>query len=352
MGRPEGGRGGRPIRFLTTRWGRLAYGVVGTGPPLVFDTGWIGDLEAMWRHPGYRAMVGRLAERHEVITFDPMGTGLSDRQGTTASIDDEAALLGLVLEAAGVRPERRASLFCSSIAASTAVHYAARHPELIDRLVLFGATVHGASLGTDRSRQALLALIRGHWGLGAQALVDIFIPDAGPADRQWFRSWQRACADGAVAAARLEMYYESDVSAELTRIAFPTLVIHRAGDRAVKPDLGAGLAAAIENAVFEVVPGADHLCFMGDWERIADLVTRFLTAPGAALPRGPYGVFTARETDVAELTMQGLSNAAIGQRLGISPRTVETHLTRIRQKLGVGTRAEVAAWMARRSEVR
>ena len=341
----------RPIRFVETRWGQVAYSVVGSGRPLVFDTGWVSHLESMWGQDGYRGLVDRLAMSHEVVCFDPPGTGLSDRDQSTSTLDQEVAVLGSVLEEIGVGPQRRSSLFCSSIAASTAIRYASRHPEKVHRMVLFGATLKGADLGSDKAREALLRLVREHWGLGSRMLSDIFVPELDVADRHWFDEWQRRCTGGYTAATRLEMYYDSDVSDEAARIAAPTLVVHRSGDRAVRHELGVALAAAIEGATLATVDGSSHLCFLGDWEAIADLAIPFLEAHvETSLPRGPYGDFTARELDVAELTTEGLSNAAIGERLGISPRTVETHLAHIRTKLGVGTRAEVAAWMARRAE--
>lgn len=52
---------------------------------------------------------------------------------------------------------------------------------------------------------------------------------------------------------------------------------------------------------------------------------------------------TQRELDVVALLAEGLSNKAIGARLGVSPRTVSTHVSRILRKLGVERRGEVAA---------
>jgi DNA-binding CsgD family transcriptional regulator/tetratricopeptide (TPR) repeat protein len=51
---------------------------------------------------------------------------------------------------------------------------------------------------------------------------------------------------------------------------------------------------------------------------------------------------TQRERDVAELAAEGLSSKAIGERLFVSTRTVESHLLRIYAKLGVRSRAELA----------
>jgi DNA-binding CsgD family transcriptional regulator len=49
------------------------------------------------------------------------------------------------------------------------------------------------------------------------------------------------------------------------------------------------------------------------------------------------------------LVAEGLSNSAIADRLVVSRYTVETHLKHVFTKLGVSTRAELAAAAARRS---
>lgn len=53
---------------------------------------------------------------------------------------------------------------------------------------------------------------------------------------------------------------------------------------------------------------------------------------------------------MACLVAEGLTNVAISARLFISERTVESHLERIRRKLGFHHRSEVAAWIARGAE--
>jgi predicted ATPase/DNA-binding CsgD family transcriptional regulator len=67
--------------------------------------------------------------------------------------------------------------------------------------------------------------------------------------------------------------------------------------------------------------------------------------PGATRAAPPVPL-TRREQDVAALVTQGLTNRDIGERLRVSERTVEAHLDRIRTKLGVRSRAQVAAWAA------
>ena len=83
--------------------------------------------------------------------------------------------------------------------------------------------------------------------------------------------------------------------------------------------------------------------------RLADEAAALLRSLGAA--PGPPGrghdVLTRREAGVLELLGHGLSNIAIGDRLFISPKTVEHHVGRIFAKLGLRSRAEAAAYAVR-----
>jgi len=57
-----------------------------------------------------------------------------------------------------------------------------------------------------------------------------------------------------------------------------------------------------------------------------------------------------RETEIVRLVGDGLGNREIGDRLFLSPRTVEKHIEHVMNKLGVDSRAEIAAWHARREQ--
>jgi DNA-binding CsgD family transcriptional regulator len=54
------------------------------------------------------------------------------------------------------------------------------------------------------------------------------------------------------------------------------------------------------------------------------------------------GTLSAREIEIAGLVKERMSNKAIARKLGISARTVSTHLSNIYQKLGIGSRGELA----------
>jgi DNA-binding CsgD family transcriptional regulator len=67
---------------------------------------------------------------------------------------------------------------------------------------------------------------------------------------------------------------------------------------------------------------------------------------GADAEPEPWAPLTAREFEVARLVTDGLTNGEVAGELGLSPKTVSSHLEHIMAKLGAGRRAEVAAWVA------
>jgi DNA-binding NarL/FixJ family response regulator len=81
----------------------------------------------------------------------------------------------------------------------------------------------------------------------------------------------------------------------------------------------------------------------------ADRAAALLRKLGAGSRPGPRssGRLTSRERQVMDLVSHGLSNLEIGERLFISPKTVEHHVGRILSKLGLRSRAEAVAWAFR-----
>jgi len=65
-----------------------------------------------------------------------------------------------------------------------------------------------------------------------------------------------------------------------------------------------------------------------------------VAAPSGTRTSAPL---TARELEIAALVADGLTNALIAARLGITQRTVDTHVSNVLRKFGVSTRAAVAA---------
>jgi DNA-binding NarL/FixJ family response regulator len=95
-------------------------------------------------------------------------------------------------------------------------------------------------------------------------------------------------------------------------------------------------------AIREVVAGGFYIS-----PRVSgSLAMRMGDGPAAAAD--PYDDLTAREREVFHLIAEGLTNAAIGERLFISPRTVETHRANLMRKLRLRTQTEIVLYALRR----
>jgi pimeloyl-ACP methyl ester carboxylesterase/DNA-binding CsgD family transcriptional regulator len=327
------------IRYCSTPAGRVAYSTSGAGPALLLDTGWITDLRAQLELFSFGAFLERLAERFTVIRYDKPGCGLSDRSGIDLSFDGQVAAALAVADAVGAG---RFRLFGASQGAQLAIAIAARHPDRVEALVLYGMCASGRDLAPAEVRTSIVALVRAHWGLGLKALAGTFVTDPTAEDLAGFTRFQRASASADVAARLLEVYYETDVRDLLPAVRARTAVLHREGDRGTRFELGREVAALIPGATLIPLPGSSHLFYHGDWPAVLEAVLGFLTERASQGPR-----LTARELQVAELVAEGLTNQAIARRLSVAPRTAETHVENIRRKLQVNSRAQIAAWVTR-----
>jgi len=86
----------------------------------------------------------------------------------------------------------------------------------------------------------------------------------------------------------------------------------------------------------------DRLGAAQDADEAARLL-RELGVAGRVSPR-QHAALTLRETEVLALLAHGLSNREIAERLVISAKTVEHHVTQVLGKLGLRGRAEAAAY--------
>ena len=321
---------------------RVVYAAVGRGPVLLHAPGWLTHLEHGWAIPQERAFYERLARGRTLVRYDRPGCGLSDRAPTRPpSLDLEAEVVEAVADATGAD---RLELFGASLGVAGAVAFAVRNPDRVARLVLYGGWVRGSELGTPDVREQVLGLVEAHWGLGSDVLAEIFAPSADAAMRTAFAAYQRAAAEPATVRALMELAHALDLTDLLPLVRARTLVAGREQDRAAPFAQAEELAAGIRGARLVRLPGRDHLPYAGDADALADTVRGFL---GLSTGRAPGGVLTPRQREVAALVAQGLSNREIADRLVITERSAESHVERIRTRLGFRSRAQVAAWVAR-----
>jgi pimeloyl-ACP methyl ester carboxylesterase/DNA-binding CsgD family transcriptional regulator len=318
---------------------RVAYVATGSGPHLLVVPGWLSHLELGWAIPAERTFYESLAQGRTLVRYDRPGCGLSDPYGGPRTMALELDTIAAVVEALGMP---RFDLFGFSMGAVISAQWAAEHPDTVARMVLYGGWATGAAIGDETSRHHVLGLLGSSWGLGSDLLTNLFAPEADAGTRLTLAGYQRAASSAETAVALLRLAYELDVRPALPRVQAPTLVLHRREDRAAPIAQGRVLAEMIPGAELVELEGRSHLPAIGDATSVVVEVRRFLGLP--ALRRDlPIGL-TARQSEVAALVADGLTNRQLAERLGITERSAESHLERIRLRLGFRSRAQVAAW--------
>src|SRR5215469_11218856 len=268
--------------FLRYDGHRVAYATVGEGPVLVLPAWWVSHVTEDWqgeaKGDAFRRFVETLAARYTVVRYDRIGTGLSDRDrpAATLTLDYEVELLEALVDHVTDGP---VTLFGISCGGSSSVAYTVRNPVRVDRLVLFGSYANGLDLAPPDTRAALVGLVHSAWGVGSRALTDIFAPGMTPAERDAFVSYQRSAADARTSGDLLQLTYEYDVRDLLPKVAVPTLVVHRDGDRAIPLSAGREVAALIPGAQFVALEGNAHLPWHGSTDELLVAIAGFLGLP-------------------------------------------------------------------------
>jgi pimeloyl-ACP methyl ester carboxylesterase/DNA-binding CsgD family transcriptional regulator len=318
----------------------VAYAKAGAGPHLVFVGGWLSHLELSWALLAERSFLEALAVGRTLVRYDRPGCGLSDRPSDMRwSLATERDSLRSVLLAVG---DSKFDLMGSSLGVPIAIDWAARYPETVNRLILYGGWARGSDIATPQVRESVVGLIRSHWGLGSDVLVELFAPEASAATRTALGEYQRQASSAEMAAELLLGCYQVDVIDRLGDVGAPTLVLHRQHDRAAPREQSQLIASLIHDARLVEVPGRSHLPYIGDVDSLVDEIRRFLGLRSLRTTAVP--TLTKRQQEVAELVSQGLTNRDIAQRLSIDERSAEGHVERIRDRLGIRSRAQIATW--------
>jgi pimeloyl-ACP methyl ester carboxylesterase/DNA-binding CsgD family transcriptional regulator len=345
-------------RYAQSSGAKIAYQVSGTGPPdLVMVPGLVSHLDIQWQQAGYRSFVRALDRGGRLIRLDKRGTGLSDPAVDLPTTAERVQDLAAVMTAA---KSAHAVLFGLSDGGRAAIAFAAAYPRRTQGLILYGTSFRGPRAGLLRRYRSVVR----HWGEGR--LVDLVAPSqAGPQAREAAGAFERAAASPAMASALIESLGLIDVRDLMSGLAVPVLVLHR--DEDVIPVADARVIAGhIPGATLTILRGQDHLPWVGDWQAVAAEILAFVrdVAPAERRPAGPrpagtrparsrparpamgWPALTEAELAVVRLAARGLTNADVAAQLFLSRYTVETHLKHVFAKLGVESRAELAALAA------
>lgn len=244
---------------------RIAYGMSGSGPPLVKVGTFMSHLEYDWESPVWRHWLEEFTREHTLIRYDERGNGLSDWDVADISFEAWVRDLEAVVDAAGLD---QFSLFANSQGGTVGVAYTVRNPGRVKRLILYGAYARGwlhRDLTVDQleEEKLIINLMRVGWGRENPAFRQVFATQLRPhATIEELRAFdeQMRISTSPENAARLESeMHRTDVRHLAPLVNVPTLVLHPRKDAAVPFEEGRLLASLIPNAQFVTLESENHL---------------------------------------------------------------------------------------------
>jgi pimeloyl-ACP methyl ester carboxylesterase/DNA-binding CsgD family transcriptional regulator len=340
------------IRYVVTPDGvKLAWADAGSGPALIKASNWLTHLEYDLESPVWRHWIRFFAGHSRFIRYDERGCGMTDWDVPDLStfsrwVDD----LEAVVEAA--EPAEPFALLGMSQGAPICASYAARHPGRVSALILYGGYARGWAVREQpeaaRVYSALVDIMRVGWGQDNAAFREVFtsrfIPGGSRAQTDWFNDLCRKTTTGDKAGEMLLSRSHIDVTSLLDKVRCPTLVLHARKDGVTPISEGRYLASLIRGAEFVELESKNHILLEEEpaWGRFCGAVREFLgwDAAPARVEDAVFASLTARERGILTLITEGLGNADIADRLGISEKTVRNHVSNLFDKLGVDSRAQ------------
>ena len=257
-------------RYARNGDARIAYQVIGDGPSdLIVVPGFVFNVEYLWEIPGVAAVLERFASYARLITWDKRGTGLSDPLLRLPPLEERMDDMLAVLDAAG---SEQAALFGVSEGGPLSILFTATHPQRVSALVTYGAAPRMAwapdytwgippELYNDAAKEAVLD----GWGDGVLLRAVRTVMRGRRADAGGLGDVPAASARvPSMGVATLMAMLEIDVRDILPSVRVPTLLIHRARDRAIPAKGSRFMSERIPNAKYVELEGEDHLWFVGD----------------------------------------------------------------------------------------
>jgi DNA-binding CsgD family transcriptional regulator/pimeloyl-ACP methyl ester carboxylesterase len=340
----------------------LAFTVAGDGPALVFVP-WVpfSNLQMEWESTFLNGIFEQLARRLTLIHYDGRGTGHSQRDVTDVSPDAMVADLEAVVGQVGAA---EVCLLGQYNSCPHAIAYAARHPERVKRMALFGGSGRGWNAMSARQTQALLSLIEQDWDVFADTAAHQWMGwSAGEAGQATADAIRQAVTPQ-IARATLQAASATDVTDLLPHVAAPTLVLHRRDMSQIPVGVSRSLAGALPRGRLVILDGAQPTLFMGDPGMVVGMLVDFFrdgTEPpeAAGMPAGTAGQpatghpqpppdgLSRRELEVLRWLAAGETNRQITRHLGLSPHTIERHVANLYRKIGARGRADATAYALR-----
>jgi DNA-binding winged helix-turn-helix (wHTH) protein/pimeloyl-ACP methyl ester carboxylesterase len=276
------------IRFVAVQGGAsLAVAETGSGMHLVKTATWLTQVDKdtddspVWGH-----WVRALSRRYRYVRYDPRGCGLSDRDLGGADLTDLDLWVDDLRRVVDSTGQQRVALLGLSQGGPVALTFAARYPERVSHLVLYGTYARGKTRRDDPTQvegaKLLVDLARVGWNVDDSSFREVFarqfVPDAQQDEIEWFNAQLELTTDATNAPLLEGAFHDLDVTDIARQVTTPTLVLHALGDRGVPFEEGRLLAGLIPGARFVPLTSRNHILLQRDaaFARFVDEIERFL----------------------------------------------------------------------------
>jgi len=269
----------RAHRDVKVQGVRLRVAEAGEGPVVVLLHGLFMD------HRTWDAVAGDLSREFRVVAPDLPGFGTSEKPPANRFRYDVDSFAEVIADLYAGLELGRAAVVGHALGGAVAIALAARHPELVSRLVLVDSMCFEAPLDLRR-RIALLPVVGGFvlkqlWSRGTfrGLFKDAVLSGTGATflekvDR-YYDAFNGPASRGSALATLRATHDTRAVVAQTARVTAPTLVVWGRNDRNFPPRLGRRLAHEIHGAGFELMD-AGHSPHEECPEQFAAILLRFL----------------------------------------------------------------------------
>lgn len=261
----------------------IAWSSGGEGPPLLRAGHWLTNLDRDRTSPIWGPWLDRLGQGRRLVRYDCRGTGLSDPDCGTLSLEAFTDDMEAVADAARLD---QFDIFAASQSLAVSCAFAVRFPDRVRRIVSYGGWAQGSAMrpetGSATMTRALGTMLELGWGQPEggymKSFAALFMPGASPEQVAAFVELQLASATPRRAVEMRDVISRYDVTDLLAQVKVPVLVIHARHDSLHPFSQAQHLMRHLQDAQLLALESANHIAMPDDpaFEVMMDAVDAFL----------------------------------------------------------------------------